>query len=74
MDDNNFILLGFINIKAEKPFKADLARNGQMALDKYKERIEKGLVYSCIFVDIEMPVMGGMEVAKEIRIIEVLEN
>ena len=61
-------------MKADKPFKADLARNGQMALDKYKERIEKGLIYSCIFVDIEMPGMGGMEVAKEIRTIEVLEN
>lgn len=74
VDDNNFILLGFINTKTEKPFKADLARNGQMALDKYKERIEKGLVYSCIFIDIEMPMMGGMEVAREIRKIEVNKN
>ena len=43
-------------------FKVDVADNGQVALDKIEP--DK---YNIIFMDIQMPVMGGIECTEKIR-------
>ena len=47
--------------------KADIAENGSIGLEKVKQRIEKGeKPYRLIFMDIQMPVMDGIETAPKI--------
>ncbi|MDX2470374.1 MAG: response regulator [SAR324 cluster bacterium] len=54
--------------KILQPFaKVDIAENGQVCLDKYKESLTKGKPYDVIFLDILMPVMDGQEALKKIR-------
>jgi CheY-like chemotaxis protein len=47
--------------------KTDIAENGNIGLEKVKWRIEKGeKPYDLIFMDIQMPVMDGIEAAPKI--------
>jgi len=50
-----------------KGFKVDLAGNGQEGLDTYTTNMRE---YSCVMMDIQMPVMGGMQCTKFIRLLE----
>ena len=43
----------------------DIARNGQEAVDMFQAALED--TYSLIFMDIQMPVMGGIEATRIIR-------
>ena len=46
-------------------FKVDVAENGQLALEKFRESGYKE--YDCILMDIQMPVMDGYQATKAIR-------
>ena len=49
-------------------YKADLANNGQEALDMVKERVNSGRgAYDIVFMDVHMPIMNGEEATHRIR-------
>ncbi|MBI5185659.1 MAG: response regulator [Nitrospinae bacterium] len=47
--------------------KIDLAENGSEALEKIMEMERAGEIYSLVITDLEMPVMGGLELIKSVR-------
>ncbi len=46
------------------------AKNGEEAVQAYKESLEKGNGFSAVFMDIMMPIMDGQEALQGIREIE----
>ncbi len=63
--DDNFFLQDSIKIQLEKlGAVVDCAENGQVGLELYLNDPER---YNIILSDIEMPVMDGLETAKQIR-------
>ncbi|MEG2380367.1 MAG: response regulator [Oscillospiraceae bacterium] len=67
-DDENYILEALENNIKWKKYDVDVVKtaiNGQIALNQFK--IEH---YDIVILDIKMPIMSGMEVAREIRKID----
>ena len=60
-EDNTINQKLIINILSKMGIDVDIANNGQEALDKRKEN-----TYDIIFMDIEMPIMGGIEATAKI--------
>ena len=58
---NQEIILGLLE---HSGINIDIASNGKEAIDKYKSNPTK---YKLIFMDLQMPVMGGIEATKIIR-------
>ena len=70
VDDNDFILIGISHLKIKNGsiiFKMETSRSGKDAFEKYIKMFEKDLIYHCIFIDIEMPGMNGIELSRKIR-------
>ena len=72
VDDDEFICKSFKNILKKFKLKADSAENGKECLKLLKEKMEKKCKceknkYKIIFMDITMPVMDGIEAAKNIQ-------
>jgi CheY-like chemotaxis protein len=72
VDDDEFILKTSKNILKKFKLEADCAENGQECLNKIKEKLEKNCncsknKYKIVLMDITMPVMDGIEAAKNIQ-------
>ena len=72
VDDDEFICKTFKNILKKFKLQADTAENGQECIKMIKEKIQKSCKcdknkYKIIFMDITMPVMDGIEAAKNIQ-------
>lgn len=62
VDDDADIINMYTTKFKEAGIDFDIARNGQEALDKIKKQ-----TYDILLLDIEMPVMGGLEVLQQIK-------
>jgi len=51
-----------LSILKQVSIKADIANNGQEALDKFKQK-----QYDVIFMDIQMPILDGIQTVKKMR-------
>ena len=72
VDDDEFICKTFKNILKKFNLKADCAGDGKECLKLIQEKIDKNCKcdknkYKIIFMDISMPVMDGIEAAKNIQ-------
>jgi two-component system chemotaxis response regulator CheY len=69
VDDSVTMVLSVKTTLAMNGFEVETASNGQMALDK----LQAGIRPHLILTDINMPVMGGMELIGKIRAIPALK-
>jgi two-component system chemotaxis response regulator CheY len=63
VDDSVTMVMSLKTTLAMNGFKVETANNGQAALDKLKSGIKPDL----ILTDVNMPVMGGMELIGKVR-------
>ena len=63
VDDSVTMVLSLKTTLSLNGFAVETAGNGQQALDKLKAGLKPGL----ILTDINMPVMGGMELIRNVR-------
>lgn len=49
--------------------QVEVASNGQEALEKYHEAVQKGKQYDLLLMDVEMPVMDGPQAVRQLRAI-----
>ncbi len=63
-EDNPFALDIMTIFLSRQGFSVDGAENGQVAVERYLASPGR---YSAIFMDLQMPVMGGYEAARNIR-------
>ena len=63
VDDSATMVMSLKTTLSLNGFQVETANNGQLALDKLKAGIKPNM----IITDINMPVMGGMEMIKNVR-------
>ena len=69
-DDNEFNLYTFEQLILNYNLEADGAFNGKEAVDMFTKSL-KCCPYRVIFMDVNMPVMGGLEATQQIcKVIE----
>lgn len=64
-DETNQLFVG-IQLKKLR-YKMDSAFNGREAIDQVEDMAKQGKKYDIIFMDVSMPVMGGIEATFELR-------
>lgn len=68
VDDDIFVHFAVKNLVEQKfKKKLDQAMEGREALEKIKERLANHRPYKVIILDLNMPGLNGLELAKEIR-------
>ena len=65
-EDNQEVVLGLL---AETGLQIDIAENGQIAMEKITQA-----AYTLVFMDMQMPVMDGLQATREIRKIPSLSS
>jgi len=63
VDDSATMIMSLETMLVMNGFKVENAKNGQLALDKLKA----GLKPNLILTDINMPIMGGLELIGQVR-------
>jgi two-component system chemotaxis response regulator CheY len=63
VDDSATMIMSLETMLVMNGFKVETAKNGQLALDKLKA----GLKPNLILTDINMPIMGGLELIGQVR-------
>ena len=66
-DDNSMIMMNFSFMKLKCQTKRDFAKNGKEALEKYNKLLDEGFIYNFILMDVDMPILNGLEATAEIR-------
>jgi len=69
VDDSATMVMSVKTTLTMSGYAVETATNGQMALDKLKG----GLKPNLILTDINMPVMGGMELIRQVRALPLLK-
>jgi signal transduction histidine kinase/FixJ family two-component response regulator len=72
LEQNNILLVEdnltnqeiLVNLLSQAKLNIDIASNGQEAVNMFEQNKDK---YSLIFMDLQMPIMGGIEATKIIR-------
>jgi two-component system, NarL family, capsular synthesis sensor histidine kinase RcsC len=64
VDDNQFVACRVGHLVGRMGFKSVLASNGQEALNRLAEE-----QFAAVVSDVEMPVMGGFELARTLRLL-----
>ncbi|HBA84802.1 MAG TPA: hypothetical protein DCZ95_11975 [Verrucomicrobia bacterium] len=67
VDDFSSIRRIIVNTFRSREAYVDEASNGAMALDKMRMALENHSPYDLVFVDVEMPVMDGIEFLRHLR-------
>lgn len=70
VDDNQVNLKLLFRILTKKGYRVTLASNGHEAINLFASHCETDNPFDCILMDIQMPVMSGIEASAEIRRIE----
>jgi DNA-binding NtrC family response regulator len=69
IEDDSKMRDGLVEILADEGYNVESAENGQVGLEKVRKK-----EFDVILTDLIMPVMGGMEVLKEIKHIRPMAN
>lgn len=67
VDDNDFILMGISHLKLTMKNKIEVCRSGQQALAKFEAMLTSGWVYHFLLIDIDMPILSGLDLTRQIR-------
>ena len=69
VDDNLFNIYAFKMLLQTLDANTDVAYNGQEGLDKMSQKINTCCKkpYKIIFVDLNMPIMNGIQMMKQVR-------
>lgn len=67
VDDNSFNLMAIVHYLQKYPVNITKAFNGQECLDILVEKYSQGIRFHLIFMDIQMPILDGIEATIKIR-------
>jgi len=74
VEDNDFQLQTLLLIVNHLNYKFEVAKNGMMAIDTFKQKVNQNMFFTLILMDICMPIMGGCEATEIIRKYEETNN
>ncbi|CAK78700.1 unnamed protein product (macronuclear) [Paramecium tetraurelia] len=67
VDDNEFNILALQYLLESCGISSDSAMNGIISIEKVNVRVRENIPYQLIFMDLEMPLMLGLEASNRIR-------
>jgi len=71
-DDNPFCLMVISHMMEERGYQVKTARNGEEAVNQFKDHEVQGFIFKLTLMDCQMPVMDGFEATKIIK--ELMKN
>lgn len=73
-DDGNYSMMQYTYMKLPFACTRSFSKNGFDAVEKVKEFAKQGYIFHLILMDIDMPVLNGLEASKQIREFETANN